>query len=384
MTTNICNAVIVMVLVQIAFGGVNVVYKLAMNDGMSLRVLVAYRFLFAIAFIAPVAVIFERKSRPKLTWTVLFQSFLSGLFGGALAQNFYLEAMTFTSATFASAMSNLTPAFTFIMAVCFRLEKFNVRTPAGMAKILGTLIGIGGAMVLTFFKGEEINFWSLHTNLLHHHQNGHVASSNASPSGSKTVLGFLFALGSCFSYAFWLIVQAKMSENYPCYYSSTALMCVNGAIVAIVYALCLEKDWNQWRLGWNIRLLTVAYSGVVASGIVVVVIAWCIHMRGPLFVSVFSPLLLVTVAIACSLLLDEKLHLGSIIGAVLIVLGLYVVLWGKGEEMKKMNQLVPTQSPNHSDTVEIVVDNKNNRNNSTQNEANIVVSDHDESSEKGK
>lgn len=54
--------------------------------------------------------------------------------------------------------------------------------------------------------------------------------------------------------------QAKMSEKYPCPYSSTALISVIGAIQAVVLALCIEKDWNQWKLGWNIRLLTVAYT----------------------------------------------------------------------------------------------------------------------------
>ncbi|KAI4296300.1 hypothetical protein L6164_036268 [Bauhinia variegata] len=312
---NISNAVhglkpvIVMAGVQIIFAGVNVLYKLAVNDGMSLRVLVAYRFLFATAFIAPVALIFERKNRPKMTWTVLFQAFLSGLFGGVLGQNLYLKALAFTSATFASAMSNLVPAFTFIMAVCFR----------------------------------------------------------------------------CCSYAFWLVVQAKMGEKYPCYYSSTALMSLNASILAIVYALCVERDWSQWRLGWNVRLLTVVYTGTVASGLVVVVLAWCIHIRGPLFVSVFNPLMLLVVAIACYLLLGEKLHLGSIIGAVLIVCGLYGVLWGKGKEMKKKNQLVPAQStnkaqsPNYSNTVEIVVDNKSSNNNNSI--RNVAAKDHNESSE---
>jgi len=48
----------------------------------------------------------------------------------------------------------------------------------------------------------------------------------------------------------------------------------------------------------------------VASGIMVVVIAWCVRMRGPLFASVFNPLLLVLVAIAGSLMLDENLYVG--------------------------------------------------------------------------
>ncbi|KAE9591872.1 hypothetical protein Lalb_Chr20g0123291 [Lupinus albus] len=48
---------------------------------MSLRVVVAYRYIFATAFIAPLAFILERKTRPKMSWTVLFQAFLCGLFG---------------------------------------------------------------------------------------------------------------------------------------------------------------------------------------------------------------------------------------------------------------------------------------------------------------
>ena len=62
----LCNIVdgakpaIVMVAVQLVFGGVNILYKLAINDGMNTRVLVAYRFIFATAFISPLAFILER------------------------------------------------------------------------------------------------------------------------------------------------------------------------------------------------------------------------------------------------------------------------------------------------------------------------------------
>ncbi|KAK7331669.1 hypothetical protein VNO80_28406 [Phaseolus coccineus] len=356
---NVCNVVqalkptLLMLLVQVAFAGVNIFYKLAVNDGMNLRIIVAYRFLFAAIFIAPLAFILERKKRTKMSWTILFQSFLCGLFGGSLAQNFYLQALSLTSATFASAMANLVPGITFILAVCFGLERLNLRTTSGKAKILGTLIGISGAMVLTFVKGEHIKIGTFHFNLLH--QNG--AHPQPQATGAKTVLGSLCALASGVSYALWLIIQAKMIERYPSPYSSTALMSLWGALVSIVFALCLERDWSQWRLGWNIRLWTAAYSGIVVSGIMVVVISWCIRMRGPLFASVFNPLMLVLVALASSTMLKEKLHLGCIIGAVLIVCGLYVVLWGKSEEMKRKNQLVPAHNPHEdeSNKVEVVV-----------------------------
>ena len=51
---------ILMVIVQVVFAGVNVLYKLAANDGMNLRILVAYRFIFATAVMIPLSLIVER------------------------------------------------------------------------------------------------------------------------------------------------------------------------------------------------------------------------------------------------------------------------------------------------------------------------------------
>ncbi|XP_022855088.1 WAT1-related protein At1g25270-like isoform X1 [Olea europaea var. sylvestris] len=339
---------IMMVGVQIALAGVNVFYKLAANHGISLKVLVAYRFMFAALTVLPLALILERQKRPKLTWTIVFQAFLIALFGGSMAQNLYAESLALTSATFAAAMANLIPAITFILAILFKLEKLELSTKAGKAKVVGTFMGIGGAMILTFYKGYEINIWSTHLDLLKNNKNqvGHVTASHKTPINQ--VLGPLFALASCVSVAFSLIVQAKMSKVYPCHYSSTALVSVMGTIQAFIYALSMERDWNQWKLGWNLRLLSAAYMGIVASGLMWVCLMYCIQMRGPLFVSIFNPLLLVLVALAGSLLLDEKLHLGSVIGATIIVLGLYIVLWGKSKEMRN-NQLMPKKSFKEAD-----------------------------------
>ncbi|MFQ6648764.1 hypothetical protein Gotur_020898 [Gossypium turneri] len=111
---------LLMVLVQIIFAGVNVMYKLAADDGMSLRLIVVYRFMFATVIMVPLALIFERKSLKKINRKVLLQAFLCGLFGGSLGQNLYLQSLVHTSATFVAAMINLAPAFTFILAICFK------------------------------------------------------------------------------------------------------------------------------------------------------------------------------------------------------------------------------------------------------------------------
>ncbi|KAG4922982.1 hypothetical protein JHK84_051838 [Glycine max] len=51
---------LLMVLVQVSYAFSSVLYKLAINDGMSLRVLSAYRLIFGAAFSFSLALIFER------------------------------------------------------------------------------------------------------------------------------------------------------------------------------------------------------------------------------------------------------------------------------------------------------------------------------------
>ncbi|KAJ9158860.1 hypothetical protein P3X46_024404 [Hevea brasiliensis] len=334
---NELKPVMLMVLIQFSYVGMNIFYKLAANDGMNLRVLVAYRWFFSTAFVAPLAFIFERKKRPKFTWMILVQAFLSGLFGATLAQNLYVESLVLTSATFATAATNLIPAITLILATSFGLEKLRLRTTVGKAKVFGLSIGIGGAMLLTFYKGVEIKIWSTNVHLLKHsHQ------IQASHFTGNYILGSAMALGSCLSFALWLILQ---------------LMSLMGSIQCVTLALCLERNWSQWKLGWNIRLLTVAYSGIVSSGLVVILIAWCVTKRGPVFVASFNPLSLVLVAISGSLLLEEQLHLGSILGAALVVCGLYLLLWGQSKELKEKAQLIPTTNGSpRTESVEVVAE----------------------------
>ncbi|GAB4829854.1 hypothetical protein Ancab_019500 [Ancistrocladus abbreviatus] len=316
--------ILVMLMVQVGFAGVNVFYKLAAADGMNLRVLLAYRFLFAAAFIVPLAFFLER---------------------GTLSQNLYLESLAFTSATFASALGNLVPAITYILAISCRLEKLTLRSLPGKAKVAGTVIGIGGAMMMTLYKGVEIKLCSTNSHILKHGQ-----TIRHSRDGNR-ILGALLSIGSSLSYASWLILQAKMGEKYPPY-SSTALMTVMGSIQAVVFALSIERDWKQWKLGWNIRLLSVSYLVRVMMAL----IAWCVRLRGPLFVSIFNPLALILVAIAGAFILDEKLFLGSVLGALLIICGLYMVLWGKGKETKRANKLMPS---NDTQEIEIITSTTN-------------------------
>ncbi|KAA0067824.1 WAT1-related protein [Cucumis melo var. makuwa] len=56
---------------------------LSAADGMSFQIIIAYHFLFASAFILPIAFFLERGRRPKLTWSVIFYAFLCALWSPA-------------------------------------------------------------------------------------------------------------------------------------------------------------------------------------------------------------------------------------------------------------------------------------------------------------
>ncbi|KAG2265620.1 hypothetical protein Bca52824_072699 [Brassica carinata] len=125
------------------------------------------------------------------------------LFGDSLGQNLYFESMAVTSATFMSAVANLVPAITFIVGIFVGLERLEFGTAVGKAKVFGTIMGIGGAMLFTFYKGFPIQPLKSDINLLPGTSTGHVALL----ASDHRVLGACLALASCFSYAIWIILQ---------------------------------------------------------------------------------------------------------------------------------------------------------------------------------
>lgn len=81
------------------------------------------------------------------------------------------------------------------------MERLAIGTVAGKAKVLGILLSISGALVLTFYKGVELNLWSTNINLLHH------GAATSQQSSNDQVLGSILAVVACMCFAVWLIIQ---------------------------------------------------------------------------------------------------------------------------------------------------------------------------------
>ncbi|PON71931.1 WAT1-related protein [Parasponia andersonii] len=63
----------------------------------------------------------------------------------------------------------------------------------------------------------------------------------------------------------------------------------------------------------------------------------------------FNPLTLILVALSEALILDEAIRIGTLLGTVLIILGLYSFLWGKTKEIKSLpRQRVEAEEPGNT------------------------------------
>jgi drug/metabolite transporter (DMT)-like permease len=311
------------IIYQIAFAGMYIIARVSLIDGMNHFVFMAFRQAIATLAIAPFAYVLERKQRPPLTWTILFQIFLLAS-GITITQNCYIQGLYYTTSTFGSAAQNLLPMFTFAMATFLRLEKVNIRSLGGQAKVIGTVISVGGAMIMTLYKGPVLKFLSPGVE-------GHLMTSNSKPK--NLVLGSILVFGSIVTWSASIVFQAPVLKRYPAQLSLTAFACLFGSLQSGLIAVIWErKKTNIWTIGWNFKLLGVVYSGIMGSALGMYVQAWCISKKGPVFVAIFTPLGTVVTAILELIILHVYLRVGSVVGAILIVLGLYTALWGKAHD----------------------------------------------------
>ncbi|GAB4844893.1 hypothetical protein Ancab_038284 [Ancistrocladus abbreviatus] len=313
-----------MVSLQFGYSGMYVITMVSLKKGMNHYVLTVYRHVAATLAIAPFALILERKIRPKLTPSIFLKIMLLGLLEPVIDQNLYYVGMKSTSATFTSACINVVPAITFILATIFWLEKVDIRKIPCQAKIIGTIVTVSGAMVMTLYKGPVVDLMT--------RGRGHHGAATSSSSDQHWITGTLMLLGSCLAWSGFFILQSFTLKEYPAELSLTLLVCVMGVVQGAAVALVMERDMSAWALGWDSRLLASVYSGVVCSGIAYYVQGVVNKQRGPVFVTAFSPLCMIITAALGSIILAEQLHLGSILGAIVIVIGLYCVIWGKSKD----------------------------------------------------
>ncbi|XP_051137534.1 WAT1-related protein At3g30340-like [Andrographis paniculata] len=347
--------VMVLMTIDLAFAIANILLKKIVSNGTDHLVFITFRQAISAIFLSPLAYFLERGKRPKLTGTILWQLFVSAIIGASVTQYLFLLGIEYTSATFSCAFLNMVPVVTFFMALPFRLESVDINHSGGIAKVVGAVICLGGAILLTAYKGIP---------LFHFSQDDQVTRSTGqhyteiSPSivRLRWAIGSLALFAATICWSSWFILQSYIGKKYPCQYSSTAIMTFFSAIQSAIIGLSFQRDLSVWIFKNKTDIYIALYAGMIGSGLCFVGMTWCVKKKGPVFTAAFSPLVQIMSAAFEVPVLHEQLHLGSLMGSVAIVVGLYILLWGKDKEIKqqqkKNNGLELVSSPHNQTEVD--------------------------------
>ncbi|KAF7058992.1 hypothetical protein CFC21_065953 [Triticum aestivum] len=307
---------VAMVLVQLFYSLVDMALKTAYGLGMRPIVFVAYRQGIAAAALLLASLAARGLTlRPMAVGSRTFALLFLASLASATGQYFYFMGLQLASPSMARATTNLAPGITFAIAAVIGLEKVDLRSSRSIAKIVGTVVCLAGAMLMAFFKGPKL----LGALLL--------------PATDDWVRGGIYLMGNAFCFSIWYILQVPVCKSYLDPLSLATWMCFLATLQCAVMAFFLEANYMEiWKLASIWELPCILYGGVFASGANFFMQSWCISVKGPLYSAIFTPLSAVITTILATLVLHEELHIGSVLGAIVIILGLYVVLWGKADD----------------------------------------------------
>ncbi|XVF60362.1 hypothetical protein PTKIN_Ptkin08bG0039100 [Pterospermum kingtungense] len=325
---------------MVAVEGSNVVlkilFKAASSKGLSYYIFVTYCFALGTLVFLPLVLLFKRKKVPlPLKFPLISRICLLGLVGYSALVCSY-KGLGLSSPTLNSAIGNLSPAFTFILAVLFRMEKVAFKSSSTQAKVIGTITSISGAFMIVFYKGPKIIFSSpssLSSYIL--------LQRPLESSQSNWIIGGLLQAFAYLLFSFWYIIQTQIMKIYPDEIVVNFFYNLSVTLISLPVGLLAEPNLNSWRLTPSISVVAVLYSGLFGFSFSSTVHTWGVRLKGPVFVAIFKPTAIVIAVVMSFIFLGEALHLGSVIGAVILTTGLYAVLWGKAKEEEMTEDRFP-------------------------------------------
>ncbi|KAJ4891086.1 WAT1-related protein [Raphanus sativus] len=322
---------VAMVVFQTGYAGNHVIMRFALNLGVSKLVFPLYRTIVALSVLAPSAYFLEKKERPAMNTSLVIQFFLLGLVGITLNQGFYIFGLDNTSPTFASATENAVPAVSFLMAALLGIEKVELKRRDGIAKVVGTFVSVAGSLVITLYKGPTIYEPSLR---VMDHQS--ITINGGSEENKNWTLGCLCLMGHCLCWSSWIVLQSPLLKKYPARFSFISFSCFFAVIQFFGISAYFERDVESWKIISGGEVYALLYTGVVGSAMVFAIQIYVVERGGPLFVSAYLPLQTLVAAVLATFALGEHFYLGGLIGAILIISGLYLVVLGKSWESQAL------------------------------------------------
>lgn len=310
--------------------------KTIMTRGLSPFVFIAYTNALGSILLLPYSFFFhrERPRQPIFTRQLLLRCFLMGFTGIFLSQNLAFVGLSYSSPIVVCAMGLMIPAFSFLLSVALRKTELDFRRSSTRAKITGTLVSFGGALVVELYKGPFIRKSSSSTPSLQFIPQLFVYYK---PQDNWVLGGILLAAASlCVS--IWNIIQLGTVKKYPQVMKVASFYSLAGSIQCVMFSLFMERDPSAWKLNLNLDLfiivLTAIYVSIVRSSIHVS----CTRKKGPFYVPLFKPFGIVFATTFGVSFFTNSLHYGSVLGAIIAGMGYYIVMLGQIREVEAQKE----------------------------------------------
>ncbi|KAM7525566.1 hypothetical protein LguiA_015468 [Lonicera macranthoides] len=286
--------------------------------------------LFFFSLLLPSFLKGRSKWPKKFTIKLLIQLVLISFGGVTLFQTLQLRGINLTSPATATAMPNLGPGFIFVIAWALGLEKVKLSSKYSKCKIVGTLLCVIGALIMSIMHSTISDHFETEPNLIspsdspsHHYNNSF---------NKDKIIGCVYLISAILVLSSVVVLQAATLGDFPAPISMCAITSLIGVVITGVVQLIqehtIETGWPllsvQYLIGYS--LLAGSISGACSS-----FSGWAMKKRGPVLVSMFSPIGSV-ISVILSLFLGDSIDLGSLLGMFVMFTGLYFVLWAKGKE----------------------------------------------------
>ncbi|XP_024031409.1 WAT1-related protein At5g40240 [Morus notabilis] len=204
------------------------------------------------------------------------------------------------------------------------MEDMNLRGSITRIKIIGAMLSVSGPLIAVLYKGLTI-----------------PSSASSSPSPTS----FPFNSVSAGKIANKLDHRrpftslpnhsrrnlTKVIKMYPDEQTVTLVYFICKTIIAVPICFMAETKLSAWRLKPEMWI-TVITSGFFGPSFTTLLCTWGRHLKGPLYTSIFKPFFIAIAAVFGVIFLGDALCLASVVGATIIVVGIYSVIWGKAQD----------------------------------------------------
>lgn len=138
------------------------------------------------------------------------------------------------------------------------METVHIRSNSGKAKVLGTLVCVAGALLLTLYRGMPLFNGSDDKAAIQ--SIDHASKLSYAKGSEKWTIGCIALMVGTLLWSSWFVLQSHIGKRYPCQYSSTAIMSFFGAIQSAVLCLSTGRNLSIWVLKEKLEILTVLYA----------------------------------------------------------------------------------------------------------------------------